>query len=137
MNEKEVFVDTSAWIALAILNDKNHDNARTVYPQLLKKHQRLITTNLIIAETYIILRKYSGAHAAIGFLDRVEKSQWIEKFYSDYGLEEQAYAILKKFQDQDFSFTDAVSFSLMQQRGVKKAFAYDIHFQTAGFQLVK
>jgi len=43
---------------------------------------------------------------------------------------------LEKFDDQDFSFTDAVSFAVMSDRGVREALALDYHFVTAGFAVI-
>ncbi len=40
---------------------------------------------------------------------------------------------LEKFDDQLFSFTDAVSFAVMSDRGVREALALDHHFAVAGF----
>jgi hypothetical protein len=43
---------------------------------------------------------------------------------------------LEKFDDQSFSFTDAVSFAVMSDRGIREALALDHHFATAGFVLI-
>jgi len=56
--------------------------------------------------------------------------------YSNPDIEAQAEAILRHYSDQDFSYTDAVSFAVMRQRGIAEAFAFDNHFLTAGFTLV-
>jgi len=57
------------------------------------------------------------------------------KIYSDRVLEETAEDILRKYQDHDFSFTDAVSFAVMKQHEIIKAFSFDQHFVIAGFTL--
>jgi len=44
--------------------------------------------------------------------------------------------LLKQYEDQSFSFVDAVNFAVMKQQNVQDAFAFDKHFQTAGFILV-
>ena len=41
--------------------------------------------------------------------------------------------ILRKYSDQDFSYTDAVSFAIMRRQRIRKAFCFDKHFATAGF----
>lgn len=38
-----------------------------------------------------------------------------------------------KFADQRVSFTDCVSFALMRRHRIAKAFAFDQHFEYAGF----
>ena len=48
-------------------------------------------------------------------------------------MEAQALDILRRYDDQDFSYTDAVSFALMQHMKLTHAFAFDHHFSTMGF----
>ena len=43
--------------------------------------------------------------------------------------------VLRRYDDQDFSLIDAVSFAVMQERNITEAFAFDHHFLTAGFAL--
>lgn len=43
---------------------------------------------------------------------------------------------LVRFPDQRFSLTDAVSFEVMRRERVTHAFAFDKHFETAGFKLL-
>jgi predicted nucleic acid-binding protein len=131
----QIFVDTGAWIALAVEDDTHHEEASQAYPELLRKY-RLLTTNLVVAETYILLRREAGHGAAIGFLERLGASPRIQKIYSTPELEKEAEEILKRYDDQDFSYTDAVSFALMQREGIREAFAFDAHFSTMGFLLV-
>ncbi|RLC68351.1 MAG: DNA-binding protein [Chloroflexi bacterium] len=133
---EELFVDTGAWVALADQDDKYHKRAAKEYPDLLKRHRRLITTNLVVAEVYIILRKALGHAAAIAFLESIRSSPRIEKVQSTEELEIEAEDILRRYSDQDFSYTDAVSFALMRQRGIDTAFAFDKHFSIAGFSMV-
>jgi predicted nucleic acid-binding protein len=136
MEPKTLLVDTSAWYALADRSDQHHDTAVAVYPGLLRKRRYLTTTNLIIAETYTLIRRAIGQAAAISFLSNISASPRVMKLYSDRTLEEAAEGILRKYQDQDFSFTDAVSFAIMQRGRIAEAFAFDRHFKTAGFGLI-
>jgi predicted nucleic acid-binding protein len=43
---------------------------------------------------------------------------------------------LKRRLNQSFSLTDAVSFAVMAERGIKEALALDHHFSAAGFLTV-
>ena len=45
-------------------------------------------------------------------------------------------AWLDRFADQAFSLTDAVSFELMKRERIAVAFAFDRHFEAAGFGLL-
>ena len=51
-------------------------------------------------------------------------------------IEDNAWRILKKYGDKDFSFTDCTSFALMEQEAISTAFTFDKHFSQYGFQMV-
>ncbi len=44
---------------------------------------------------------------------------------------------LTRFDDQPFSLVDAVSFEVMRREDVTSAFAFDHHFEVAGFELLR
>jgi predicted nucleic acid-binding protein len=136
MVDKKLFVDTGAWLAVIDPKDQYHQPASTFYRQVLQAHRYLITTNLVVAETYVNLRRSLSHAAAIGFLDTIKQSSRIECVWSSPDLEDQARQILRKYDDQDFSYVDAVSFALMQEMEITEAFAFDRHFVTAGFVCV-
>ena len=129
-------MDAEAWIAISDRRDQHHAIAVGVYPRLLEQYRALVTTNLVIAEAYGMIRRAGGHQPAMRFLDSIRRSSRILKIYSDEALEERAEEILRRYADQDFSFTDAASFAVMGQRGIAEAFAFDRHFLTAGFALV-
>lgn len=133
MKINTIFVDTGAWFALADRTDQHHKGAVKKYPALLKQYPHLTTTNLVVSETYILIRRALGYQPAISFLKNLSSSPRITKIYSDTRLEFKAEKILEKYQDQDFSYTDAVSFAAMRESNIGKAFAFDSHFTTAGF----
>ena len=133
MDHKDIFVDTGAWVALADEDDAHHGNAIAIYPILLKSSRYLITTNLLIAESYVIIMNELGHIAAVRFLDGVNASPRIVKVYSNENIERESEDILRHYEDQDFSYSDSVSFTIMKRQKIKKAFTFDKHFQTMGF----
>lgn len=136
MAVKKLFVDTGAWLAIIDPRDQYHQPASAFYRQALQAYHHLITTNLVVAETYVNLRRSLSHVAAIGFLDIIEQSSRIECVWSNPDLEDQARKILRQYTDQDFSYVDAVSFALMQETRITEAFAFDRHFTIAGFVCV-
>ncbi len=132
---REVFVDTGAWVALALCGDRYHEAAKGVYPDLLHSSQ-LVTTNLILAEVYILLRKNSDSIASLEFLKSIHASPRITLVRVEEDLEGEAEEILAKFCEHQFSYIDATSFALMRKRKIAEAIAFDRHFSIPGFALI-
>lgn len=133
---REIFVDTGAWIALNDRSDQHHASAVRVYQSLLQERRPLVTTNLVVAEAYIAIRRAGGHQPAMRFLVSLRQSSRLLRVYSDSRLEDAAEEILRRYADQVFSLVDAVSFAVMQQRGIAESFGFDRHFVTAGFAVV-
>lgn len=130
---KRIFVDTSAWVAVTNRHDQYHETAGAFYKNIFKEYHELLTTNLVVAETYILLRLDCGQKAALGWWERIASSLKVKIVYTDPELTGEAITILRKYDDQPFSLTDAVSFALMKKMKITDAFAFDVHFTTAGF----
>lgn len=133
MWREKIFVDTGAWVALADKGDEHHDEAVSIFPTLLKTCKGLITSNLVVAESYILILKGIGYRAAVDFLERINSSPRVIRICSTSEMEREAEETLKKYRDQDFSYTDAVSFAMMKKQKIKEAFSFDKHFLTMGF----
>jgi predicted nucleic acid-binding protein len=133
---REVFVDAGAWIALSDRGDQHHSVGVETYRRLLSDGWGLVTSNLVVAEAQIVIRRAVGHQSAMRFLQALRQSSRLTRVYSTSSLEEAAESILARYADQDFSLADAVSFALMRQRQIAEAFAFDRHFLTAGFVLV-
>lgn len=131
-----MFVDTSAWLAVSDRREVRHATAVETYKRLLKAPRRLVTTDLVLAEAHILLRRRVGHAAAMTFMGNVNASALVELVYADPELEVQAKDLLHRFADQDISLADAVSFAVMQRRSIELAFAFDRHFSIAGFDVV-
>ena len=128
-----IFVDASAWIAVSDVRGKYHEAARQMQLRLVTEKRLLITTNLVIAESYVMIYRTGGVQVALRFLELQRSSTLVQRVYSDAMIELQAENILHQYSDQDFSFADAVSFAVMRQLGINEAFTFDHHFATAGF----
>lgn len=130
---KRIFVDTSAWVAVTNRRDQYHETAGAFYKGIFKEYHEFLTTNLVVAETYILLRLDCGPKVALGWWERIASSLKVKIIYTDPELTGEAIIILRKYDDQPFSLTDAVSFALMKKMKITDAFAFDVHFTTAGF----
>ena len=130
----EFFVDTSAWYPLIVANHPDHARLGTALRSLIRNHRRLVTTNLVVAETHALLLRRVGRAVALTFLQTVGEPPNIV-VRSTRELETAAERNwLARYDDQDFSFADAVSFAVMTERGIREALTLDHHFVVAGFR---
>jgi predicted nucleic acid-binding protein len=123
-----VFVDTSAYVALARLDDEHHQEAVAILDVLRLQRARLYTTNFVVAETHALLLRYLGSVAGRAYLRAMDESKGVGVVRAEATDEANAKAIIYRYRDKDFSLTDAISFAVMERLGVALAFAFDRHF---------
>jgi predicted nucleic acid-binding protein len=132
----ELFVDTSAWFSLAVRNSPGHERTARSLRKRIAGGARVVTTNLVVAETHALLLRRAGRDAALRFVRQVGTPPNVV-VASTPGFETAAVRDwLERFDDQEFSLTDAVSFAVMTARGIREALALDHHFAAAGFVVV-
>lgn len=124
------FVDTSFWIALHLARDAHFDAARVLWRE---RRRSLVTSNLIVGETWTFLRRRAGFRAALTFVDLVERSPRLTIHRIDEAVEREAWAWLRRHDERVYSFVDATSFVLMHRLGITDALAFDGDFSAAGF----
>jgi predicted nucleic acid-binding protein len=131
----EVFIDTSAWYPLLLTSHPEHDRLAGIVRGLVQRGRRIVTTNLVIAETHALVMRRIGIATALTFVQSATQPPNLV-VRSNAQLEERAVNDwLARYADQDFSFTDAVSFATMRERRIHEALALDHHFEIAGFRL--
>lgn len=132
-----LFLDTSGWLAAMSGRESAHVAARAAYSEEVLGGGQLVTTALVLAEMQVLLLKVSGPAAALRFLDGVAADASHEVVDVDRDLRLAAVERwLRRYADQEFSLTDAVSFEVMRRRRLRRVLALDRHFVTAGFELV-
>ncbi len=131
-----IFVDTSAWIAIADDSDKYHSEAKSYYLQRLKEKTRFLTSNDVLAETYTWLRYHVSHSYAVRFHQMVtsaEKLRTLEILWVNRAMADAAWEIFERYNDQLFSFADCTSFVLARHAKVNEIFAFDEDFAMMGF----
>jgi len=132
----EVFVDTSAWYPIAVTTHPDHENIAGALRNAVRAGTRIVTTNLVIAECHALLLRRVHRAAACTFVRTLREPPNLV-ITSTAALEAAAVRDwLERFADQDYSFTDAVSFAVMAEREMTDALALDHHFASAGFRLL-
>lgn len=134
---RRVFLDTSAWVAAVNPRDRYHVPAAQEYRSALTQGQVFLTTNLVLAETYVMLCRRMGDAVALDLLDRMRSDPSHEVVWSTPDLEREAVdRWLRPRLGQRLSLADAVSFEVMRREGLRTAFTFDGDFAAAGFDLI-
>ena len=129
-----IFVDTSAFYALEVESDVNHEAAREFLKELREgRYGTLLTTDYVLDETLTPLRLRYGVRAALEFLEKLRESASIRVVWVDEVVFEKALEYFERDEGRRWSFTDCTSFAVMELLGVEHAFAFDEDFERAGF----
>ena len=129
------FADTSWWVAWTLPDDARHSDALTMIT-LVGSSEQVLTTNLVVGETWTFLRRRDSHRTAVGFLDRLAalRSAQKLKLHAVTGEQEsRAWEWLRRHDEREYSFVDAASFEVMRARRLREALAFDNDFAAAGF----
>ncbi len=124
-----IFVDTSAWYALAVPSAAEHTRA---VAWLTSNHTPLVTTDYIVDELLTLMkmrREYQRARRLGQQLlaEHVVSIEWVSQVDVF-----RAWQIYQQFEDKAWSFTDCVSRVMMERLGIQTAFAFDDDFRQFG-----
>jgi predicted nucleic acid-binding protein len=126
----KVLWDTSGVVAFIRTADAHHEAAVANMKLLEREQGRLVLTNFIVSEVYILLLTRVSPQAARRWLQEnpIKPERVTEQD------EIRAREILLYFIDKDFSYVDATSFAVMERLGMNTAFTFDQHFQQFGWK---
>lgn len=130
-----IFVDTSAWLALADPLDGQHAAAMNVAKMVTTgKFGRMVTTDYVLDETYTLIRKSLGIEEVERLAGSLKATPNLHVRWVGERLFEAALARMLKHRDKAWSLTDCTSFETMEELGVRVGFTFDRDFQVAGFE---
>lgn len=132
----EIFIDTGFWFAYLVRKDGHHRSSTGLMEELMEEGTLLSCSDLVIAETYTLLMRKVGVAASLEFLDLVQlqaEKGFTRLYFSDWPLMIQSRRLLKKYADQQISFTDAASAALMIEHRIPAIASFNRHFGIMGF----
>jgi len=131
-----VFVDTGAWVAMALSKDPLHVRAVQEWSNLQRSGARLFTSVPIILETFTFIDRNAERSAAITWkdsLDTVPRLRILDVMARDLA---RVWSYFDRKDLHKLSAVDATTFVLMTSAGIRYAFTFDHHFVSAGFRLI-
>ncbi len=129
-----VFVDTSAWCALASRGDDDHARARAIYRDLVDRDERLLTTSYVLAETMGLIQHRLG-WASLDLFATAART--VDVCWIDHARHLESERLLLERRRRALNLVDAASFVVMRELGVEHAFAFDRMFGREGFRLLE
>jgi len=130
---REIFVDTSGFYALLVKRDDQHAAATRIVQSAAVEQRRFVTTDYVLDETATLLVARDCGHLLRDFFDTVFASAACQVEWTDAERFHTVKNYFLKHVDQQWSFTDCLSFRLMKERRLRDALTKDTHFAQAGF----
>lgn len=133
---KNVFVDTSALIAIGNKRDFFHQQAVSVRNQLKEMKARFIVTNAVLLEFGNAFSPLNLKPSAVKLIEAARSSQKWTCINVDDILMEKGLELYKKMHDKEWGLIDFTSIVVSREMGVSYIFTTDHHFEQAGFSIL-
>lgn len=133
----KIFIDTSAFYALEDSSDNHHKEALQIQERIAQERPLLYTTHHILDESITLIDSKLNPSRAARFARQLLSSRIIGLIRTDEDLEKVALHLYERFEEPRLSFTDCMSFAVMRALEIPTAFAFDRHFEQAGFMLLR
>lgn len=129
-----VFVDTSGWAEPLMQNSPDHPQMEQYYRLLIASKRPLITTNYVLAELVALLtaRSRYSRQQLLTITRRIRSMPQLTIKHVDPAFDAEAWDMLERYADKEWSLVDAASFVVMRHEGISEAFTTDHHFKQAG-----
>ncbi|GEM_PF-393551 len=124
---ENIFMDTSALIALLNSRDQNHQKI-TSFLQDRKQSLNSVTTNLVLSELISFFSRHGSLKSVLEFQKKMLGDSQFKIIWADKALHQSASQMIEKYSDQQISFTDALSFAVMKKERISQALVFDDDF---------
>ncbi len=131
-----VFVDSGAWIALALSRDPLHAQAREQWDLLRAAGARLHTSVPVIIETFAFLDRNANRDVALAWKDSVARPGTLNILPCDLRDLQRSWEYFRRADLHRLSAVDATSFAIMKRARIRLAYTFDHHFAVVGFRMV-
>ena len=129
----EIFVDTSGFYAILVQKDEKHKEAKQVLKLALTRRQGFVTTDYVLDETATLLKARGHRSLLKSFFDIIFHSSICRIEWTDFERFRDVQSYFLKHLDQAWSFTDCLSFCLMNEFQLREALTKDHHFEQSGY----
>jgi predicted nucleic acid-binding protein len=114
--------------------DQFHRDAVICFRFAVERRIPLVTTNLVVAEAHRLTLFRLGLRASALLLDRIDASTRLSVIHASPEHHRAAREWLQRLSDHRITYTDAVSFAVMESLGCREVLTFDNDFVIAGFR---
>ena len=137
MRQREaVFVDSGAWIALALSRDPLHARAREQWDLLHGSGAKLHTSVPVVIETFTFLDRNANRDVALTWRESIYRRGTVKILACGLDDLQKSWDYFRRADLHKLSAVDATSFAIMKRARIRLAYTFDHHFAVAGFRLV-
>jgi uncharacterized protein len=130
-----VFVDSGAWIALALTRDPLHSRARELWNMMRGAGARLHTSIPVVIETFTFLDRNASRDVALSWKEAIDRPGTVKILPCELRDLEQSRGYFQRADLHKLSAVDATSFVIMKRARIRLAYAFDHHFAAVGFRM--
>ena len=131
-----IFVDTWAWIGLAVKKDQYHAMIQAQHEQFRNRGTKYVTTDHVLTELITYLYGVGPATTAENFVNSLLAALDTQPHLLVQLSRDQfhrAWLLRMKYRDRpEISFVDFTSMIVMQDLGIVDVFTGDAHFEQVG-----
>jgi predicted nucleic acid-binding protein len=131
-----VFVDSGAWIALALSRDPLHAQAREQWDLLQEGGAKLHTSVPVVIETFTFLDRNANRDVALTWKESIYQPGTARILPCERRDMEHSWEYFRRADLHKLSAVDATSFAIMKRSRIRLAYTFDHHFAVVGFRLV-
>ena len=129
-----IYVDTSAFLAILITDDLNHQRAMECWLNLLEEEKPLLTNNYVLVESIVIIQKRLGLSKVRDFHEKLLPFVTVD--WMDGNQHEASIRFVLAANRRQLSLVDCSSFESMRRMKIEKVFTFDTHFAEQGFEII-
>ncbi len=130
MGHETGFADTSFYQALFNNRDKYHETATALIESL---QAEIITTDYILTELAALMSRGEARSLFVRFVEQLQSDPATLLVRTSPDIFDKGFGLFAIRPDKEWSLVDCISFTLMQDYGIKEALTFGHHFEQAGF----
>ena len=129
----DVYIDTSAFLAVLNRNDDFHFKAKSAWTKLLDSNAKLVINSFVLMESCVLIQNRLGINALKTFIRHIQPILFID-WIEENSFHTSIY-FLSEMNERSLSLVDCSSFYTMTRLHISTVFTFDSYFLRQGFEI--